>query len=111
MLVFSSFIVTTLLLGIDPWSAMIIVVTILMILINLLGLMYWWSIDFNAISVVNLVMSVGLSVEFCSHIVRGFVVSEGVTRIARARDSLSSIGCSVSFLYIIYNIMHYNGCV
>lgn len=35
---------------------MVIVVTIMLILINLLGLMYWWSIDFNAISVVNLVM-------------------------------------------------------
>lgn len=50
------FIVTTVLLGFDPWSAMIIVITIMCILINLLGLMYWWSIDFNAISVVNLVM-------------------------------------------------------
>ncbi|KAI6191671.1 Niemann-Pick C1 protein [Aphelenchoides bicaudatus] len=91
----SIFIVTTLLLGIDPWSAMIIVITIMMILINLLGLMYWWSIDFNAISVVNLVMSVGLSVEFVAHIVRGFVVSERSTRIDRARDALASIGCSI----------------
>jgi hypothetical protein len=36
-----SFIVTTILLGIDPWSAMVIVVVIVMILVNLLGLMYW----------------------------------------------------------------------
>lgn len=40
-------------------------------------------------------MSVGISVEFCAHIVRGFAVSEGITRIDRARDSLSSIGCSI----------------
>ena len=50
------FVVTTVLLGLDPWSAALIVVTIASILINLIGLMYWWSIDFNAISVVNLVM-------------------------------------------------------
>ncbi|KAI6244008.1 Niemann-Pick C1 protein [Aphelenchoides fujianensis] len=91
----SIFVVTTVLLGLDPWSAMIIVCTISCILVNLLGLMYWWSIDFNAISVVNLVMAVGVSVEFCAHITRGFAISRGATRIDRARDSLSQIGCSV----------------
>lgn len=50
------FIVTFFILGMDPWSAMIIVGTIACILVNLIGLMYWWNIDFNAISVVNLVM-------------------------------------------------------
>lgn len=50
------FIVTTVLLGLDPWSGVMIVVTIAIILLNLIGLMYWWSIDFNAISLVNLVM-------------------------------------------------------
>lgn len=52
----SIFCVTTILLGMDPWSAFIIITIISLILMNLIGLMYWWSIDFNAISVVNLVM-------------------------------------------------------
>lgn len=52
----SIFCVTTILLGMDPWSAFIIVTIIALILMNLIGLMYWWSIDFNAVSVVNLVM-------------------------------------------------------
>jgi len=89
------FVFTTFFLGIDPWSSIIVVVTITFILINLLGLMYWWSIDFNAISVVNLVMSVGISVEFCSHIVRGFVNSKSDNRIARAKEALTTVGCSV----------------
>lgn len=50
------FAVTTVLLGLDPWSAFIIDFTISCVLFNLIGLMYWWSIDFNAVSVVNLVM-------------------------------------------------------
>jgi Niemann-Pick C1 protein len=83
------------LLGFDPWSAMIVVVVIMCILINLLSMMFWWKIDFNAISVVNLVMAVGISVEFCSHILRAFVISQGATRVDRARDALSTIGCSV----------------
>lgn len=50
------FLVTSMFLGFDPWAALMIVVTLALILINLMGLMYWWSIDFNAISLVNLVM-------------------------------------------------------
>lgn len=50
------FLVATLLLGLDPWSALVIVTTIVLILLNLMGLMHWWSISFNAVSLVNLVM-------------------------------------------------------
>jgi Niemann-Pick C1 protein len=50
------FVVTTVLLGLDPWSGATVVLVIACILLNLIGLMYWWSIDFNAISLVNLVM-------------------------------------------------------
>uniref|UniRef100_A0A0N4ZPH1 SSD domain-containing protein n=1 Tax=Parastrongyloides trichosuri TaxID=131310 RepID=A0A0N4ZPH1_PARTI len=89
------FVVATLCLGIDPWSGMIIVVTIASILLNLIGLMYWWSIDFNAISVVNLVMSMGISVEFCSHIVRSFALSCQRRKLDRAKESLSIVGSSV----------------
>uniref|UniRef100_A0A915EUI0 SSD domain-containing protein n=1 Tax=Ditylenchus dipsaci TaxID=166011 RepID=A0A915EUI0_9BILA len=86
---------TALLLGMDPWSAFIIVIVIGLILMNVVGLMYWWSIDFNAISVVNLVMSVGISVEFCAHIVRAFTISVERTRVERASEALSKVGCSV----------------
>ncbi len=50
------FVVSFLLLGIDPWSALIITLTIALILTNLMGLMHWWNISFNAVSLVNLVM-------------------------------------------------------
>jgi len=90
----SIFFVTTLLL--DPWSAFIVTLTTGCILMNLVGLMYWWSIDFNAISVVNLVMSVGISVEFCCHITKAFSISERRGRVERASEALSNIGCSVS---------------
>uniref|UniRef100_A0A915PM62 SSD domain-containing protein n=1 Tax=Setaria digitata TaxID=48799 RepID=A0A915PM62_9BILA len=89
------FAVTTVLLGLDPWSAFIIDLTISCVLFNLIGLMYWWSIDFNAVSVVNLVMTVGISVEFCSHIVRSFALSVHRDRLMRARHSLASMGSSV----------------
>jgi len=89
------FVVTFILLGLDIHSALVILITISMIVTNLFGLMYWWSISLNAVSLVNLVMAIGISVEFCSHIVRAFAVSIEPTRVARARESLIKMGSSV----------------
>lgn len=89
------FFVTTFLLGLDPWSGAIIVSTIVLILVNMIGMMYFWSVSFNAISLVNLVMCVGISVEFCAHLVRAFKVNTGLTRNERAKESLATMGSSV----------------
>jgi Niemann-Pick C1 protein len=50
------FIVTFLLTGLDIMSATIVLGVILSITINMAGIMYWWNIELNAISLVNLVM-------------------------------------------------------
>ncbi|XP_069106918.1 NPC intracellular cholesterol transporter 1-like, partial [Argopecten irradians] len=89
------FIVAFLLLGFDFFSALMIVITILMIIIDMLGFMYLWDISLNALSLVNLVMAVGISVEFCAHITRAFAVSLLPTRVERARDALANMGSSV----------------
>ncbi|CAG2112629.1 unnamed protein product [Medioppia subpectinata] len=89
------FVVTFIFLGFDLMSSLIIVVTIVAIVIDLMGVMFWWNISLNAISLVNLVMSVGISVEFCSHITRGYAMSLRTTRVERAEESLARIGSSV----------------
>lgn len=48
------FVVTFLLMGLDIFSSIVVLVTITMILVNLGGLMYWWNIELNAVSLVNL---------------------------------------------------------
>lgn len=48
--------VTFIFLGFDFFSAIFVVITIAMILASLLGLMFFWSISLNAVSLVNLVM-------------------------------------------------------
>ncbi|XP_037364629.1 NPC intracellular cholesterol transporter 1 [Talpa occidentalis] len=89
------FLVTTVLLGFELWSAVIMCVTIAMILINMFGVMWLWGISLNAVSLVNLVMSCGISVEFCSHITRAFTVSAKGSRVQRAEEALSHMGSSV----------------
>ncbi|XP_062548067.1 NPC intracellular cholesterol transporter 1 isoform X2 [Armigeres subalbatus] len=93
--VLAIFIVTFLLMGFDIHSSVVVVITITMIVINIGGLMYHWNISLNAVSLVNLVMAVGISVEFCSHLVHSFSVSLEETREKRAADALTKMGSSV----------------
>ena len=53
-----------------------------------------WGIQLNAVSLVNLVMALGISVEFCAHIMHAFVVAPG-TRPQRAAAALVAAGASV----------------
>jgi Niemann-Pick C1 protein len=50
------FVVTFLLTGFDIYAALIIELIVVMIVTNIGGLMYFWNVSLNAISLVNLVM-------------------------------------------------------
>ncbi|XP_044592078.1 NPC intracellular cholesterol transporter 1 isoform X2 [Cotesia glomerata] len=89
------FIVTFFLMGLDIFSSVVVIITITMILVNIGGLMYWWHITLNAVSLVNLVMAVGISVEFCSHLVHSFSTSVRETRIERVEDAVTNMGSSI----------------
>lgn len=62
----------------------------------MIAMMYLWNIEMNAISLVNLVMSVGISLEFCAHICRDFILSAKGSRLERAKQALAHMGSSVS---------------
>ncbi|CAN6688278.1 unnamed protein product [Malus baccata var. baccata] len=76
------------------WSSAIILLVLAMIVVDLMGVMAIFNIQLNAVSVVNLVMSIGIAVEFCVHIVHAFLVSHG-NRSQRATKALSRVGPSV----------------
>ncbi|KNA12261.1 hypothetical protein SOVF_127560 [Spinacia oleracea] len=76
------------------WSSAIILLVLTMILVDLMGVMAILGIQLNAVSVVNLIMSVGIAVEFCVHITHAFSVSHG-DRNQRAEEALGTMGASV----------------
>ncbi|KAH8387081.1 hypothetical protein KR093_004563 [Drosophila rubida] len=88
------FAVTLLLTGLDITSALIVLFMVVCILINMGGMMWAWSITLNAISLVNLVVCVGIGVEFVAHIVRSFKQGQGSAQ-QRALHSLTVTGSSV----------------
>ncbi|KAF6148392.1 hypothetical protein GIB67_036607, partial [Kingdonia uniflora] len=76
------------------WSSAIILIVLAMIVVDLMGIMAILNIQLNAVSVVNLVMSIGIAVEFCVHITHAFSVSSG-SRAQRVKEALSTMGASV----------------
>jgi hypothetical protein len=50
------FLATLILTGFDIFSAFIVLIMVAMVVVNLGGLMYWWNVSLNAVSLVNLVM-------------------------------------------------------
>jgi Niemann-Pick C1 protein len=101
------FVVTAILLG-SLRTAMVVLVTVTMSVVNVMGVMGAWGISLNALSLVNLVIAIGISVEFCSHIARAFMGASGgglafnhpagaEERNDRVWTALAEVGSSVSF--------------
>jgi len=68
----SVLLVTAILLG--SWRTSTIVTGVVALtVVSVMGIMGVWGIMLNAISLVNLVISLGIAVEFCSHIARAFM--------------------------------------
>jgi len=78
----------------NVFLSLIILAIVVMIQIDVLGIMYLWGIRLNAISTVNLVMAIGISVEFCVHLALNFLTQEG-SMDQRVKGTLSTIGGSV----------------
>ena len=102
--------VTAILLG-SFTTAVLLTVTVAMIVVDVAGVMVLWGVSLNAVSLVNLVICVGIGVEFCAHIAKSFTVpspaavshvtsrmGKSTEREERACGALVSVGSSVHSL-------------
>jgi len=85
-------------------TAIYVVLTITMVNIYVLGMMAYWNIMLNALSVVNLVMSVGISVEAVVHYTQAFLSAKGNRR-ERAELALVDTGSSVFSGICVTNLL------
>lgn len=65
-------IISSILLGSIKTGA-VVTITVLMIVVDIIGTMAVFDVSLNAVSLVNLVICVGIGVEFCAHIARAFM--------------------------------------
>eukprot|EP00210_Caulerpa_lentillifera_P000174 g169.t1 len=58
------------------------------------GTIHWLALKLNYASYVSLIVAVGLTLEFCAHIARDFMLAEG-DRMTRSRHALKTMGIAV----------------
>ncbi|XP_076800191.1 NPC1-like intracellular cholesterol transporter 1 [Clavelina lepadiformis] len=90
-----TFLFCFILLGFDWYSGIVTVVTILMIVVDTAGLSSLWGVDLNAVSLINLVAAIGLSVEFTIHVVRTFSLKTNPSKKERIIESMGTMGPAV----------------
>uniref|UniRef100_A0A8D0G122 NPC1 like intracellular cholesterol transporter 1 n=1 Tax=Sphenodon punctatus TaxID=8508 RepID=A0A8D0G122_SPHPU len=99
-----TFTVCCILLGMDLRSGLINLLTIVMILVETVGVMTLWDISYNAVSLINLVTAVGISVEFVSHLTRTFAISTKPTRLEKAKEATVNMGSAVFAGVVMTNL-------
>lgn len=98
------FAVSTVLLG-SVLTALVVTLTVVMTVVDIIGAMAAFDVSLNAVSLVNLIICVGIAVEFCAHLARAFMFPSGSVmeraknrfrgRDARAWTALVNVGGSV----------------
>jgi len=96
--------ISSLLLG-SVRTGAVVTITVLMIVVDIIGTMALAHVSLNAVSLVNLIICVGIGVEFCAHIARAFMFPSRAVmeraknkfrgRDARAWTALVNVGGSV----------------
>ncbi len=65
------FVLTFIFLGFDLASGLIVFFTISLIILNTYGMCALWDVDFNPLTLINLIASIGIAMEFTGHTVHG----------------------------------------
>eukprot|EP00927_Polykrikos_kofoidii_P043203 TRINITY_DN37265_c0_g1_i1.p1 TRINITY_DN37265_c0_g1~~TRINITY_DN37265_c0_g1_i1.p1 ORF type:complete len:923 (+),score=153.03 TRINITY_DN37265_c0_g1_i1:113-2881(+) len=86
-------IITTVLIA-HPITALLVFLCVLMTIIDILGCMNMWGLAVDSVSVIQLVISVGLSVDYAAHVGHNFMTQWG-TRAERVTKTLGDVGAAV----------------
>ncbi|GAM20374.1 hypothetical protein SAMD00019534_035490 [Acytostelium subglobosum LB1] len=96
LLALGGVLVVCLLLLANPIVSLIVVLCVGLVSIDLLGIMALWNVNLNAVSVVNVVMAIGISIEFCVHIAHTFIrAPKLLSRDEKAKFAISEVGASI----------------
>ena len=86
-------IITLLLLG-NVFVCIIVLVMVIVTLVDIVGFLHFWGITIDILSAVNIVLAIGLCVDYAVHIAHAYLMSPG-SRQQRATNAVKLIGAAV----------------
>eukprot|EP00093_Oithona_nana_P004609 04609.XXX_235761_239797_1 [CDS] Oithona nana genome sequencing. len=76
----------------NPICSLWVAFSILSIELGVVGLMTYWNVNLDSISMINLIMCIGFSVDFSAHISYHFMSRKNMPVKERVRDSMYALG-------------------
>eukprot|EP00095_Tigriopus_kingsejongensis_P003657 maker-scaffold11_size778918-snap-gene-1.12 protein:Tk03657 transcript:maker-scaffold11_size778918-snap-gene-1.12-mRNA-1 annotation:"hypothetical protein DAPPUDRAFT_306990" len=86
--------ITTMLLIANTTSCIIVILCVVMSLVDVGGAMYFWGLTIDIVASTNIIISVGLCVDFSAHVAHYFMLQSG-SKNERMRSTLRKIGPAV----------------
>jgi len=86
-------IITLLLLG-NVFVCIIVLVMVIVTLVDIVGFLHFWGITVDILSAVNIVLAIGLCVDYAVHIAHAYLMSTGSSQ-QRATSAVKLIGAAV----------------
>uniref|UniRef100_A0A7S1U0H9 SSD domain-containing protein n=2 Tax=Phaeomonas parva TaxID=124430 RepID=A0A7S1U0H9_9STRA len=86
--------IITLVLIAHPVASGLVFLCVAMTIVDILGVMFYWDLVVDSVSVIMLVLAVGLSVDYSAHVGHAFMTKQG-TNEQRVIAALSDIGAAV----------------
>ncbi len=93
----------TLLLLADLKICCLVLLCVVLTLVDVVGMLHFWGITVDTISCVNIVLAIGLCVDYSAHVAHAFMVGRGRGANERAVDALVSY-CRHTGFPLIQNI-------
>ena len=79
----------------SPMTAFLITLCVTLCIVDILGFMYILGIVIDSVSVINLVLAVGLSVDYSAHVGHSFMTKKGDDKNDRVLEALADTGAAV----------------
>merc|ERR1719424_947553 len=75
-------------------ATLLVMLCVVLVDIDILGLMWLWGLTIDSVAIINLVLAIGLAVDYSVHIAHAFMQTPG-TRQERADHALEEMGTAV----------------
>ena len=80
---------------VHPVAIFLVFINFLFLVVELLGVLYFFDVPLNTLAMVGFVMAVGYSVDYSAHVAHAFILSPQKTSKERAANALATVGSSV----------------